>query len=350
MAPVEIASSLDDGNSCIVGFRNPFFYALPLEVSLSHPKEEEEPAAEPVFKLMLKNPDQIVLAPRSVCQIGISFNPTALEQYTTGLLVRAQSGGRSLTWAYPIQGVVEAGTPQFLAPISTACKSTSYHDVDIYLKGLGERTMFEKSIAKEAFSVALHAEKNKRLINRALRMDILDIVELSAADQEDSGATYCLKTRLIFEPLKSFSSEVEIVIECKSIGRWRAAVGLNATSPPADDVIRLCAPVGGLDQAKFKLSNRFLGLSNFEAYFAPGSSSHFKVTPTVGVLAPFGSSGTEFVISYAPVQYGPRDIGTLIVMTDDAQWNYDIKGVYPDVSIDKSQISSKLHSPSRSMV
>jgi hypothetical protein len=99
--------------------------------------------------------------------------------------------------------------------------------------------------------------------------------------------------------------------------------------------------VGGADKVKFRLSNRFLGFSNFNAYFLPKSSPHFSVSPAQGVLAPYGSDGSEFVITYAPVVYGIKDVAYLVIITDDAQWNYEVRGAYPDVSVDKSQIQPK---------
>ena len=117
---------------------------------------------------------------------------------------------------------------------------------------------------------------------------------------------------------------------------------IESTEPLPDDSIHLIAPVTGSDLVKFRLSNRFLGISNFTARFAPGSSPHFRVTPTAGALAPFGSNGTEFSITFNPVTYGIREVANLVIETDDAQWNYEVTGAYPDVSIDKTLIESKI--------
>merc|ERR1711988_1630212 len=104
----------------------------------------------------------------------------------------------------------------------------------------------------------------------------------------------------------------------------------------------MIAPVGGNDFAKFRLSNRFLGLSHFDAYFTKDSSPHFKVSPTNGVLAPYGTNGTEFTVNFNPMVYGTKDIGNLIISTEDAQWTYEIQGSYPDVSINKELVISKV--------
>ena len=107
--------------------------------------------------------------------------------------------------------------------------------------------------------------------------------------------------------MKTFNSSIEFVIVCKNKGRWRAEVDLQSTEPDVDDVIDLSATVGGVDKVGFKLNNRFLGFSTFNAYFTAKSSKHFSVSPSSGVLAPYGTEGTPFVVSFSPTEYGSRE-------------------------------------------
>ena len=116
---------------------------------------------------------------------------------------------------------------------------------------------------------------------------------------------------------------------------------IESSEPLPDDKIHLIAPVNGSDVVKFRLSNRFLGLSNFTARFAPGSSSHFRITPSAGVLAPYGSQGTEFTITFQPKVYGTRELANLVIETDDAQWNYECTGSYPEKKIDMDLLVGK---------
>jgi hypothetical protein len=83
---------------------------------------------------------------------------------------------------------------------------------------------------------------------------------------------------------------------------------LEVTEPLPDDVINLTAAVGSTDKVSFRLSNRFLGYSSFQAYFGPKSSPHFSVAPTTGVLAPYGSDGTPFIVTFAPTEYQSREV------------------------------------------
>ena len=88
-------------------------------------------------------------------------------------------------------------------------------------------------------------------------------------------------------------TSIEVEILCRSRGKWRIKMEIEATEPEADDLIKMVAPVGGTDVVSFKLSNRFLGYSNFQAYFSAKSSPHFSVGPASGILAPYGQEGTK---------------------------------------------------------
>ncbi len=106
----------------------------------------------------------------------------------------------------------------------------------------------------------------------------------------------------------------------------------------------MVAPVHGVDKTSFRLSNRFLGYSSYHAYFNMKSSPHFSVTPQTGMLPPHGSEGAPFTITFAPVEYGTIEVGYLVIATDDAQWNYEVRGRYPnDINLDqKSKVDSNV--------
>ena len=67
----------------------------------------------------------------------------------------------------------------------------------------------------------------------------------------------------------------------------------------------------------------------FQAYFSSDSASVFTVTPGHGVLTRAGTGGTLFTVSYTPVEYGKPVKGRLIVLTDEMQWSYAVRGTHP---------------------
>ena len=171
------------------------------------------------------------------------------------------------------------------------------------------------------FSLEIVADpKFKNQLARAVRVLPVELIETS----DDSSLSYrCssnfkLKYSVLFEPLKVLNASIELVVT-SSRGRWRVTMDLEGTEPAPDDTIKLVAAVGGTDNVSFKLSNRFLGYSTFQAYFSVKSSSHFSVSPTSGILAPFGADGTPFVISFTPLVYGNREtyVHRMMILTEE---------------------------------
>jgi len=218
--------------------------------------------------------------------------------------------------------------------------------VDIPLEGLLKKDiLLSGPLQASDFTVEVIVDpKYQALVSRSFRAQLLAVVENKSetTDSEKPSCDFSARYRLLFEPLRTFTTSLELVILCANHGRWRLQVDVESTEPEPDDVIQLTAPVGGSDKVSFKLSNRFLGLSSFEAYFTARSSPHFAVSPATGVLAPFGSDGTPFVVTFAPVEYGVIEIGNLVISTEEAQWNYRVTGSYPSTVIKQSAIKSKI--------
>ena len=333
MPPINISAPMKEIGSHTILFRNSFTHPLPVDVFLC----EDVDGNDCAFTLLLRKSTGLVIAPESSLQVAISFSPTRLCDYHARVEFRSSLGGHNFLWCYPICGLAEAGIAHKLPKMSTACKSSLLREVDIPLIGL--QSGQELSMKDFSVEILTSDPKLKVLVTRTFRIQPVGLINTNNLDEQSIAFRY----RLLFEPLRVFSADVEFVIVCNNKGRWRAEVELDALDPPTDDTINLTAPVGGSDKVSFRLSNRFLGYSPFEAYFSARSSPHFTVTPSSGVLAPFGSAeGTKFEVTFSPKEYGIRERANLIVTTEEAQWNYEITGTYPDVSINSSQIKSKI--------
>jgi hypothetical protein len=46
-------------------------------------------------------------------------------------------------------------------------------------------------------------------------------------------------------------------------------------------------------------------------------------------LAKYGSKGTNFYVSFTPVEYGKEKRGKLVIETADMYWSYLVKGSLP---------------------
>jgi len=355
-----IDAPLNEIGSSTIVFRNPFSHPLPIEVVLAKQtnnlkqlgtvKNEEKNDVGSAFALLLRKTSDIVLQPKGTIHIAVSFSPDRLTKFEAAVEVRSMVLNRNLLWCFPITGLTEAGESQRFPGLKTQSKSSLLKEIIVPLEGLHGDSNGTNELDLENFSVEVKTDdKNKSLVMRSFRIQAVELLKISpseaAAWPGHEATEYAMKYRLLFEPLRTFSTEVEVVISCHDRGKWKLQMDLEALEPLPDDTIKLTAPVGGVDRVSFKLNNRFLGYSNFKAYFSVKSSPHFTVSPSSGVLAPYGSSdGTKFVITFSPLGYGTVENGILIISTDDAQWNYEIKGFYPDSTINQASVKSKVDS------
>ena len=99
---------------------------------------------------------------------------------------------------------------------------------------------------------------------------------------------------------------------------------------PDPDPNRNPHPNPNPNQVSFKLANSFDVDAPYTAYFSPESPSVFSVVPAAGVLPRQRSAeGELFTIAYTPLEYGKAYMGTLIVLTDEMQWSYAVRGTHP---------------------
>eukprot|EP01032_Pedospumella_encystans_P007939 gene7939-9469_t len=370
MPTLHIDAPLNEIGSQTIVFRNPFPHPLPLDVILTHAETPTDPRSQrnkkaidakleemqTAFGLLLRKTSDVVIAAKASYHIALSFTPQKMGIYEAVVQVRSVVGGRSLLWCYPISGMAESGLPQRLPTLKTACKTTMIKEFNISLDGIRRADLGpHDELTLSDFSVEIKADESvKSMVLRAFRAQPLEIVPVTNTEEaavnaegEHYGrepADFALRLRMLFEPLRTFIANVDISLTCRNRGKWRIKLDLDATDPEPDDVIKLTAPVGGTDKVTFRLNNRFLGYSTFQAYYSAKSSPHFSVTPSTGTLAPYGAEGTPFVVTFAPIDYGTIEVGTLIIVTEDAQWSYEVRGAYPSNAINHANIKSKVDS------
>jgi hypothetical protein len=318
MPTTSIEGPLNEIVSENIQFRNPFSHPLPVEIYLSPdsgPMTNDQ--KEDAFSLLLRKASDVVISPKTVFHIPVSFSPSQLGMYSSILQIRAFVGGHGLIWCYPIQGMAEVGEAIKLPAMKVMSKSSLIKEHLIPLSGLQgldqSQSESEKGLTLSDITLTLKMDDEvKGLVSRSFRIQPLELISLQndgtvnipVNPSDFPNVSYLLRTRLLFEPLRTFSANVEVSIVAKNKGKWKALIDLESTSPEPDDNIKLIAKVGDTDRVTFKLSNRFLGYSQFQAFFSANSSPHFSVYPTNGTLAPYDTDGTQFVVSFAPKEYG----------------------------------------------
>ena len=142
---VQMFSPLGEMGSHTIMFRNPFPFPLPADIFLTGMRsvapgarvgleEDASSAASKAFGLLLRKAQGIVIPAKGVQQIGVSFAPERLGEYSAAVQLRSTVGGRNLLWCYPLSGMAESASAARVARLVTPCKSSVLKDVDIPLK------------------------------------------------------------------------------------------------------------------------------------------------------------------------------------------------------------------------
>ena len=153
-----------------------------------------------------------------------------------------------------------------------------------------------------------------------------------------------LRYQVVFEPLKPFSASVGLVVVRATGGRWPFVLQLDATDPDPDDTITIEANLRQTSSVTFRLSNRGPDYAPFQAFFSTDSAETLSVSPAHGLLAPAGTEGTQFVVTFAPLEYGKLQRGRLVIMTEEMQLSYEVVGAQPGYAVPAHKVASKVDS------
>ena len=169
-------------------------------------------------------------------------------------------------------------------------------------------------------------EKYRNLINKCLSINFVDKKNIDSNDLNNRKLPLDIK----FYPLRPFKTDIEFILRKKTGGQWIYNIILESSEPEPDDIINIKSSLGKQSSVAFKLQNIFTKDAKFIAYFSHDSSSEFTVIPREGTLDQNGREGTQFVVSYLPIEYGKIKIGKLIIETDEVQWVFEVRGTHLD--------------------
>ena len=306
MEPTIVTASIGESNSTQVPFRNPFRDMVSVTVTLETPTPD-------IFQLLLRR-SKFSIGPLSVLLIPIGFQPQSMEECTSSLIVSITD---ELTWRYPLRGITERPSTKLDFVFRTKCRVSLEKEIDIHLHDLG--TLPEEENFTHELTVS-----NPELSSIVAKSFKLDPLKNILCDSSEA-----LKFKVKFEPLRPFKTEAELFVYKGSGGRWRYNVLIEAQSPEIDDTITIEAPMHRETSVAFRLCNHFKQYASFAAFFTEESDPAFRIQPEKGILEPYGREGTQFIVSYTPTEYGAPKGAMLVVLTDDMQWSYAIKGTHP---------------------
>ncbi|OQR96965.1 hypothetical protein ACHHYP_12938 [Achlya hypogyna] len=353
-----VHATVGEAASSLFAFRNPFPDALTVEVTMVQldPIGEAPPVAKsadkgpattgtanasrqrhrasvaaraPVFDILLKKP-KVLLEGFGTLQVPISFMPKYVSEAGAHIIIK---GDTELEWVYPIRGI--AAAPANPKAHSFVCRARESVEKTLSLELLA----LEKVSMDERFTIEWDIpEPHTRVVERTLKVTpIIDRI---------ANVTDPLEYLVRFDPLKPIRLSVGLIVKKRSGGLWRFDVHLDASDPVVDDVLTIESALNQTSSVAFKLTNQFREPAAFQAEFTAGSSQAFTVYPVEGVLAPYGTEGTSFSIAFTPTGYGKMCSGQLVILTDEMQWTFNVKGTHPEYKAPQGE--AKIFVPSKS--
>lgn len=337
---VTVVAQVNRPMSSTITFKNPFLETINAFIVLESKSEKG------VFSLLTKKA-KVQIGPLATTQIPFSFNPPTMTQHAAEIAVTVMKP--NLTWSYHIQGVAEAPADPTLHTFTVQARESLQTFYPLTLVGLdttpGDRQ--GDTLSCRLDMPPQHQALVSKCFDISLDPEARPTPASSSDDNRRSAAAgdsqVNLKVR--FVPLRPFVALCNLVITRASGGRWRFDVKLEATEPEVDDTISIQSPLNKPASVAFRLSNHTSVYSEFDAFFDAESAYEFTVQPTSGVLEPAGTSGTTFVITYKPTEYGKPVQGKLIIQTEDVYWSYLVKGTHPKYSApvaDKPKVATRL--------
>ncbi len=98
---------------------------------------------------------------------------------------------------------------------------------------------------------------------------------------------------------------------------------MEAGFPDPDDTITITSAIHKSSSVSFKLNNYTKVAADFTAGFTPESDVEFSVNPKFGILEKAKDSDTtNFIVTFAPLEYGKLKTGKLIIQSDEMLWYY----------------------------
>lgn len=315
MPTTEATAPLGHAISGTIQFRNPFEETLSLDAELTQPElAASEFSSTPPFELLARKTLGIMVPPGTSVQLPFSYLARDMAEHQAALLLHGSYHSHELTWTFPIVG--EAVSRPLQKPLSfiVPARAPLRREIELPLPGL------PASSIDEPFTFELDLA--------AADADIIG-ASLTLTPLQRSLAGGSLVMSIDWQPLRPLRTSAALVVRKASGGRWRYDMVLEAGEPSPDDIITIEAPIHKTAHVQFKLCNAFDVDAPFAAYFTPDSTSVFTVSPMAGVLTRAGTAGSLFTIAYTPVEYGKQVRGTLVVLTDEMQWTYAVRGSHP---------------------
>jgi len=303
---------LNRETSTTINFKNPLKDSIFVHIHLEGNEDN-------VFSILLKK-TRLSINGQSFLSIPVSFLPKNINDYNANLVVAMSE---KIKWRYPLRGITESYTSASDFYLKTKCRVRLDKELRINLSG--NPTVDPK----ETYSIELAniPPEYEKIIHNPHHKSI-NFVPIRNYLEDPSDP---LIFKAVFNPLKPFKALVELIVIKSSGGRWKFKLHLEASFPDPDDTIMITSAIHKSSSVSFKLNNYSKVAADFTAAFTNDSDIEFSVNPKSGILekAKADMDATNFVVTFAPLEYGKIRSGKLVIQTDEMLWSFNVKGTFP---------------------
>ena len=324
LSPIIVSSPLNQPNSALILFNNPFPYPAKFSINLMSECEED------VFQFLLKKKTFTLDHFGEEYQIPFTFTPKQLGQFKAHIVVAFTGAVNdkqtptdkinlpSMRWVFPVIGSSLSVTTSDIKHIRAKSMETSLSTLTFVL--VGENEVFKPS----EYTIRLDLPQDFEFIRANL--------ELKATEVKQVDTTYELLVSAKFSPMRPLNAHGSLSIKNPIEQEWNFDIHFVAERGKPVDTIYIESLLNKTGTANVVLPHVFNTLTPFHAYLAAGSATEFQITMDHGFIEPTLSDSTEmpFQLIFSPKMYGKILKGLLVVDTLDSQYIFDVIGKTPE--------------------
>jgi hypothetical protein len=185
---------------------------------------------------------------------------------------------------------------------------------------VGEQEDFEG----KDYQVAVECPEGFEWVHSALTYQPFELVE--------QQLSRVLNVTILFEPRKPFRHNLQVVVENPLGQKWRFVLRTTILQAEPMKTIVIDSPLNVETSKRVEVDEPIRQRTYFKAYFAPGSTTEFRLIPTHGVLEASLGLHNELPIDivFFPTTYGKAMRGVLVVDTYDVEFVFEVLGRFPE--------------------
>ena len=323
LSPTIVSAAINNANSAMILFTNPFPYPARFSVSMSC-----DDCDEGVFKFLGRKKIFTLSTYNEEFQIPFTFSPKQLGQYKGNIVIASMGPARgalpdletlpSITWVYPIIGNSVRNSVTDVKQLK--CRAHEVMDSKLYFTLVGETDAFKST----EYTIDLDLPNAYDFVRAALDVQATGVVRKENTTE--------LEITVTFAPKRPLSQTVLLTVRNPLKQEWQFRLELSVEIGKIQNSIRIESLLNKTGTAKIEIPVAFRQPTPFHAYFAAGSASEFSVSPEHGVIEPTLLEVTEVPveITFSPKMYGKILKGLLVIDTIDSQFLFEVSGKTPE--------------------